>query len=120
LFLYADGDEVGQHLELLLLDGHLSEAAEFSARATAAIEKVAFAIESRLEGKVIFAGGDEVLAQVSPRNTTSAKLRNIQHAYRAACGRTLSVGIGTTTANAVDALRRAKLQGRNRVACIGS
>jgi hypothetical protein len=113
-YLLADGDSIGDRLELFLLDGDVEAAAYFSERLRQALEALALALEKGLSGKIIFTGGDDVLALVPAAMVSDEACRGLQSAYQNACGCTLSIGIAHSVDRAVGALRRAKLLGRNR------
>jgi GTP cyclohydrolase III len=114
VYLLADGDSIGDRLELFLLDGHVEKAADFSDRLRQALETLASALEKDLRGKIIFTGGDDVLALVPAALVSEEACRELQSAYHDICGCTLSVGVGHSPDRAVGALRRAKLLGKNR------
>lgn len=109
-----DGDDVGAHLELLLLTGHLDQAQAFSEGVSAAIFQLTTFLRDEASAVVYIAGGDNVVASWAsePECALFDQARDI---FREACGRTLSVGVGQTPSEALHALRLAKLKGKDRV-----
>ena len=112
-YLHADGDGVGDKLELLLLDGDVEAAAQHSRAITEGISAAA----SRLQAagwRLHFCGGDELLASTDAP-VEHGVLAAARTAFRERVGCTISVGLGPSTGAAVTALHRAKLLGRDRI-----
>lgn len=114
VYLLADGDRIGDRLELFLLEGNIDGAVALSGRLHRALARLVSSLKEELNGQILFTGGDDVLAAVPATLASSEGCEALQSVYQEACGCTLSVGVGRTPQSAVDALRRAKLLGRNR------
>ncbi len=105
---------MGDRIELLLLDGDVEGAAELSARLQQALDTLGNTLKCDFGGHIIFAGGDDLLAQV-PLVRASVEFSDmLRKLYQRICGCTLSIGFGQSPERAVDALRRAKLSGKNQ------
>ena len=112
--LHFDGDDVGNQIELLLLDGKLDEAAIISQKLILAIQQFRQSLENA-GGRIRLCGGDDVIA-TSPASSISLQLINKLRAdFEATCGLTISGGVGSSVQEALLNLRRAKLSGKNRL-----
>ena len=112
--LYFDGDDVGAHIELLVIEGRLDEAASLSSSVVRAIGKLADELRRRTDARILFSAGDEVLA--ATRSMPPVDLVDeLRHTFAADAGLTVSCGIGRSGAEAASNLRYAKLLGKNRL-----
>lgn len=111
---HFDGDDVGPILELLLLDGELERAREYSARLQLAMERLRMAVAGVAGADVFVFGGDDLLVKW-PEFPSSEWLEGLRRNFQQDSGRTLSVGVGESTAAASENLRRAKLQGKDEL-----
>ena len=114
-YLLADGDCVGDRMELLLLDGDAEGAADLSIRLQQALDAVLNTLKCDFGGHIVFAGGDDLLAQVPLVWASVESSDMLRGLYQRICGCTLSIGVGQSPERAVEALRRAKLSGKNQV-----
>jgi len=112
-YLHADGDGVGDRLQLLLLDGDVEQAAAHSAAISQGIIEVVEFL--RISGWLVhFYGGDEVFASTfSLVDLPVVEDLRVRFFQRVGC--TLSIGLGKTPAGALSSLHRAKLKGRDRI-----
>lgn len=108
MFFYAiDGDNVGQHLERLILEEKLSEVSEFSltiARNVDFIKK--YMIEHG--ALIIFSAGDGLLAKTPLLIDAKVLIQGYSEL-------TFSIGIGDTAPNSLLALKKAKGLGKSRI-----
>ena len=115
LYIYFDGDDIGNHLELLLLDGKLKEAKLFSESIHRSFEKISKVLLSLNGACLVFSGGDDVVCMCD-KTAWDANLSNkFQKEFQKATGCSLSGGVGTSIQEALMNLRRAKLSGKNRI-----
>jgi hypothetical protein len=114
-YLFADGDSVGDRIELFLMDGDVEAAAQLSVQLQKALEAIINTLQRDFDGRIILAGGDDVLAAIPSERASVESCNILRGIYKAICGCTLSIGVGRYPERAVDALRRAKLLGRNQV-----
>lgn len=112
-FILADGDGIGDRMELLLLDHRTEDAQLFSGAIQSGIVSVSMLIREAGHN-VIFAGGDEILA-VTMASFSDDLLQKLRQTFYAVVGCTLSIGVGSYPSAALAALRRAKLQGKNQI-----
>jgi GTP cyclohydrolase III len=112
-YAYFDGDDVGAHIELRLLENDASGAALVSLRVSEAISWLKAHLEEHFEAVVLFAAGDEVFAQLGS-SPTSEQLDRVRDDFRARCSLSISCGIGDSPRRASQQLRLAKLRGKNQ------
>lgn len=120
LWLLADGDGVGDRLELSLLDNEATQASQLSQVLREAVEELARTIRSWQGAEVFFAAGDEVLARVPRDSVEERLLEDARASFKNQTGCSLSVGVGPDPRSATMALRRAKLLGKDRVSFEGA
>lgn len=113
-YLLADGDAIGDQIELCVLDNRLSEAGHFSACIRNALAELVQITEQH-DGRVVFAGGDAILCSLPSREVARAVGDRMRIRFREITSRSLSVGLGSTAAEALGHLRRAKLSGKDRL-----
>lgn len=118
-YILTDGDDIGNKLELMLLDGDIDSAKRFSQEVERAVRESAAIITTMLGSELVFIGGDGFLAIVPSSELNTNMGQQMQARFREACGCTLSVGTGPDARAATNALRRAKLLGKNRVISVG-
>lgn len=111
---HFDGDDIGPALELMLLDNQVDLAREYSETLSRALLQIRDFLEKELGAEVIICGGDDLIAYWNDGSVTSADIKDIRAQFFDSCGRTMSVGIGSTSREATQNLRRAKLLGKDR------
>jgi GTP cyclohydrolase III len=112
-YAYFDGDDVGAHIELCLLEDDATGAALVSTRVNQAIAWLQSHLQQRFGASVIFAGGDEVLAQLQTRPTLT-QLESVRTEFESQSSLSISCGLGTSLHEASLQLRLAKLRGKNQ------
>lgn len=112
---HFDGDDIGPALELMLLDNELNRAREYSQSVTRALQHVRYFLEEELDAEIIICGGDDLVACWEAGSVTDADIKLIRTSFFDICGRTISIGIGASSHEATNNLRRAKLLGKDRV-----
>lgn len=110
MYYAIDGDDVGRKLEFLLLSNDAEGAAFFSQEITREIENL-HQFFMKFHSQIIFSTGDGILA-------FSAESIDVSALTVSGSGTTFSIGIGSTTANALLALKKAKGLGKARVETI--
>ncbi|MCP3964487.1 MAG: hypothetical protein GY719_42205 [bacterium] len=118
LFLYFDGDGIGDCLELLLLDNKAQEARDFSA----AIERAMLALRSSLlddGATTVFLGGDDLVVRLAIEGWQPSRVESLRKEFKSSTGCSISCGVGTSPAGALGSLRRAKLSGKDMVVSEG-
>ena len=115
IFAHFDGDDVGPALELLLLDNLPQRAREYSEAVREAFDVLCQILAQNPDVKVIVAGGDDLVASWPEGSVEISKLEELRSSFHKTCGRTMSIGVGTSTTEAVHNLHRAKLMGKDQV-----
>lgn len=113
MFIYLDGDDIGSHLELLLLDGRLDEASKFSELVNEAMSELRKSFEQVAGLNIRLFGGDDLIAEFSDTSLSESEVNQLRKNFESKCGVTISAGVGTSVADALANLRRAKLSGKN-------
>jgi GTP cyclohydrolase III len=116
VYVYLDGDSIGERLELLLLDNRVDEAAALSKAISSGIDNMRKRLLQIPDASLIFCGGDDLLAKLPENQSLRSEIEAIRIKFLAESGFTISGGIGETAKEAAENLRRAKLSGKNRVA----
>ena len=117
IFAYFDGDNVGNRLELLLLDGRVADACAYSESLNQALRDALALLQGLSNVNVLVAGGDDLLASWLSGTVSRGDLEKIRQAFFDACGQSMSVGVGRSASGAVHCLRRAKLMGKAQIIC---
>ena len=114
LFLHFDGDNVGDHIELLLLDGRLDEAITLSEKIQEAMDSLRHSLEQNYNSKIHIFAGDDLIASCENDMIPDDRIDILIQQFKTSCGITMSLGTGKTVQEALANLRRAKLSGKNR------
>jgi GTP cyclohydrolase III len=112
-YAYFDGDDVGAHIELRLLEDDANGAALVSVRVSESISWLKAHLEKHFDAIVLFAAGDEVLAQLDSVPTLE-QLERMRAEFRARSSLSISCGLGNSPSEASLQLRLAKLRGKNQ------
>jgi len=113
-FAYFDGDDIGGPLELLLLEDKVSDASNYSKLVSVAMGQLISDLKSNPEVDVLFSGGDDLLAVWRQGGIDASEIEKIRRRFAGLCGRTISVGVGSSAPEALGNLRKAKLSGKDR------
>ena len=111
--IHLDGDDIGNRIELLLLDGNLEEASRLSLQITAAMNQLRRSLERVADLRIHLFGGDDLIATFRPKSISKEELNGLRDEFKANCTLTISGGIGLSVQEALMNLRRAKLSGKN-------
>ncbi|GAA3892483.1 mCpol domain-containing protein [Streptomyces sedi] len=114
-FAYFDGDDIGGPLELLLLEERVSDACNYSKLVSAAMGKLISDLSASRGVDVLFSGGDDLLAAWRQGRVDVGEIEAMRRRFTGLCGRTISVGVGSSASEALGNLRKAKLSGKDRV-----
>lgn len=113
-FIHIDGDNIGNHIELLLMDGKLADAQVLSRKIQKAFDSIKENLQLELDAVIhIFAGDDLILT--TKKSNVREIINNICGMFYINTGLTLSVGVGNSIESALLNLRRAKISGRNKI-----
>jgi len=113
IFVHFDGDDVGSSLELLLLDEDVELARKYSDSITRALELVRDTLADFGGADIFVLGGDDLVVALPDSSFDMAKIEVIRRLFFEASGQTMSAGVGLSSSEATQNLRRAKLMGKN-------
>ena len=114
LFVRIDADNVGDKIELSLLNGNVNDAQDIHNVVQRAMADLRLYISSNL-GVIIMQGCDDILFRMVLTTNAHEVLEVIRSEFLIKTGFTLSVGIGWKVASALENLRIAKLSGKNKI-----
>lgn len=115
LYVYIDGDGVGDYLELLLQDNNLSAAIKFSESITLAISDIQSMVDEIKGAQVLISGGDDMIFSIPGRSWAGQKIEALREVFHQKTGLTMSGGVGYSAKMALESLRQAKLSGKNQI-----
>jgi hypothetical protein len=114
MFVCIDADNVGDKLELLLLDENIDDAAALNYAIRDAMRKMCETVNAEPTAELLMVGCDDIIVKLSSVAVDSMVTR-IRSEFHSATGFTLTVGIGSSLRIALERLRRGKLVGKNIV-----
>lgn len=112
-FIAVDGDNVGSHLEYFAITNNVDELKKFSSKFNTAMDWFEKELTTNFDAKVIFYGGDNLLATATSEKFTLDSLERLRLEFARHTESTLSIGLGETPQQAYLALKLAKTSGKN-------
>jgi len=112
-FIAIDGDNVGSHLEYFAITNNIEALKAFSAKFNSAMDWFEQELVKYFDAKVIFYGGDNLLASVSSDRFAKDSLEGLRLEFFRRSKSTLSIGLGESPQQAYLALKLAKTNGKN-------
>ena len=118
-YAFFDGDNIGNTIERLLIEGKVDEATSLSKN----INNAAYRLEKKLQTKngidVIILGGDDLLIKYNSKEYGLELLKEIMLLFETTSGLSMSCGVGDTIPEAIQNLHLAKLYGKNQIKGLG-
>jgi hypothetical protein len=116
-YIFFDGDNVGSTIEALLLLEKTEDARIYSNSLNQVISDISSYLSANRNVDVIILGGDDILIKVTDNESeTKLIIDTIIKTFSANSQKsTISCGVGTNIENAIIALDRAKIFGKNRI-----
>jgi GTP cyclohydrolase III len=114
LFLAADGDDVGRKIEFLIVTNQMEMLSEFFCSFQSAMFWLSEKLKDEFDAKIIFNGGDNLLADLQVNEEQLEELENLRVEFSNRSNATLSFGIGINPRQAYFALKLAKASGKDR------
>ncbi len=108
-----DGDDVGHRLEYFMLVNEGESLINFSDTFQAAMNWLENKLVDEYKAKIIFSGGDNLLAVLDADNLSSEVFEMLRTEFSKQAGSTLSMGLGENLREAYFALKLAKTSGKN-------
>lgn len=115
VFVRLDGDNIGDKIELALLDGEwefaqqVHDSVQMSMKS---LKSIIIGIESSI---ILMAGCDDILFSLNKSYFNEEDLSKLKATFLKDVGLTMSVGVGKSPIDAINNLRRAKISGKNRI-----
>lgn len=113
MYVYFDGDNIGDSIELLLLNGDVKGATKLSAKLNDAIQQLKDELDNKLDIEIILFGGDDLLIKYDDVSNHLNIIQVARENYFDCCGHYISCGGGDTLNIAMQNLRKAKVMGKN-------
>jgi hypothetical protein len=97
----------------MLLDEDIELARKYSSSITHALELIHSALADYRDADIFVLGGDDLVVALPDTSFNIAEIEDLRQRFFEACGRTMSAGVGFSSSEATQNLRRAKLSGKN-------
>lgn len=115
LFLAVDGDDVGRKIEFLIVNNQIELLSDFFNNFQASMFWLSEKLKNEFNAKIIFNGGDSLLADLRIDEIQVSKLENLRVDFFNFSKATLSFGVGKNPRQAYIALKLAKASGKDRI-----
>lgn len=113
-YAFFDGDGIGSKLEILLIEGKIAEASNFSESLKYALDTIIFDLKNNIHIKIILFGGDDLLFEFD-NQINEEFFESIRNKYYQMTGVTFSCGVGNSIQESIRNLYFAKLYGKNQI-----
>ena len=114
-YAFFDGDNIGDTLEILLVEEKVAEAQRFSRNIKIAISEIEAKLKDIPDTEIIIAGGDDLLIKYDSRLHNMSFLEEIRTIFKARTNHSMSCGVGENIPHSVQNLYLAKLYGKNQI-----
>ncbi|NJN88239.1 MAG: mCpol domain-containing protein [Leptolyngbyaceae cyanobacterium SL_7_1] len=111
----ADGDDVGRKIEFFVVTNQMEMLSEFFCNFQSAMFWLSEKLEDEFDAKIIFNGGDNLLADLKIDGKQIEELENLRVEFSRRSKATLSFGVGINPRQAYFALKLAKASGKDRI-----
>ncbi len=112
-YIRLDGDDIGNKIELSLLNGNLDDAQRIHNIVQKSLEKLHRRISSEKSAEILMKGCDDILFSINKEDYRLEFLIDLKNEFYTDSNFTFSVGVGNSLNEALLNLRKAKLQGKN-------
>jgi len=114
IFAFFDGDNIGDKIELLLIEGRLSEASLLSDNLNLALEEIKRILNDK-KVKIHICGGDDLLIEMPSNEFKYPIIEEVRDMFFQRTNCTFSCGIGINLNETIANLHRAKISGKNKI-----
>ena len=115
-FIRIDADNIGDHIELALLNGDIEEANKTHTLVQDAFASLRQKITSDLDSQVLMIRCDDILFSCSNKEKiVRDKLEEFKCFFVSETSFTISIGYGDSLQEALINLRKAKMSGKNKI-----
>jgi CRISPR/Cas system-associated protein Cas10 (large subunit of type III CRISPR-Cas system) len=115
MYAFFDGDNIGDKIEIMLLENRVTEATEFSEKIKTAMSRLHEITKTQSGVEVIIFGGDDLLLKYESNFIHIDFLEKLRSEFLEITGNTMSCGIGESVKESVMNLYFAKLYGKNQI-----
>lgn len=115
LYAFFDGDNIGNTIEMLLLEDKVKDAVSLSESLSNANEVVRTILATKTGVEIIILGGDDLLIKYDPQKQDRTLLEEIRNLYKSSTGVSLSCGVGESLSESIQNLHLAKLYGKDQI-----
>lgn len=114
VFVRLDGDNIGEKIELALINSDVEKAQSIHNVVQASIESVKLEIEN-YGYKILMSGCDDILFSINQSEFDNSTLIKVMECFFERSKFTLSIGVGFSINESLINLRIAKLSGKNKI-----
>jgi len=115
IFIRLDVDNVGDSIELSLLNGNFNDAQLIHNKVQENISKISLEIESLQSAIILMKGSDDILFSINKSNYKIEFLENLKNDFKTDSNFTLSIGVGQSIKESMFNLRIAKMSGKDKI-----
>jgi hypothetical protein len=115
VFVRLDGDQIGDSIELALMNNNTKEAQSIHNSVQVGMQEMVKLIESVSGTTILLAGSDDILFSIVVENDDLTILDALRNVFVKNTTFTVSIGVGYSISSALVNLTKAKLSGRNRI-----
>jgi hypothetical protein len=115
VYAFFDGDNIGDTIEIMLIEDRIDEAIILSDSITSFNDEIEKFLEKKSDVLIILSGGDDLLIQYDFDKYGTQILEEIRMIFVNKTGLSISCGFGDEIAHAINNLRLAKLYGKNQI-----
>ena len=115
LYVRLDGDDIGQAIELSLLNDDSIAAQNHHHNVQNAIAAITENVKSNESCSILLRGCDDLLFTITEEAFSMEFLKSLQVDFQSKSGFTLSIGVGKALLSCLQNLQVAKLSGKNRI-----
>jgi len=113
LYIRIDGDNIGDSIELALLNKDWILAQKVHNEVQEGIKQLVNFVKSFVGTKVLLVGCDDILFTINVESYDILILKKMQKNFLEATGFTISIGVGFNLLESIYNLKKAKLSGKN-------
>lgn len=114
-YIRLDADNVGDSIELFLLNEDVKKSQETHFRVQDGINSILKKLKDTKEISILMTGCDDVLFSIDEKKYDIEFLEEIREEFERESGFSLSIGTGNSILIALQNLRIAKLSGKNKI-----
>ncbi len=115
MYIFFDGDEIGNTMKNLLLNAKVDEASSLSSNINIAMQLIKERLDANNKCEILIWGGDDLLIKLNSSEGNTHIIDEVRKVFYEKTNCTMSGGIGKNIVEAMKNLNIAKNSGKNRV-----